>query len=149
MVILAGVETQSSGYERKKIDNALQTFTLEDNGIDCGTPYTMKIVIPKGMKNLFLYRYVLENNGKLTLLTEDNIDNYVDKEIRLRSPMFCKSDHICSKCAGELFYKMGVKNVGLLNDTMAGVLMNAAMKKFHDATVKFSTIDISNYIIKH
>lgn len=144
-----GVETQSSGYERKKIDNALQTVTLEDDGSDCGTPYTMKIVIPKGMKNLFLYRYVLENNGKLTLLTEDNIDNYVDKEIRLRSPMFCKSDHICSKCAGELFYKMGVKNVGLLNDTMAGVLMNAAMKKFHDATVKFSTIDISNYIIKH
>ena len=44
--------------------------------------------------------------------------------------------------------KMGVKNVGLLTDTMAGTLMNKSMKKMHDASVKFSKIEIENYIQK-
>lgn len=144
-----GVETQSSGYERKKIDNALQTIVLDDAGTDCGTMLTLKTIIPKKMKKLFLNRYVVTSDIRNPiLLTEKNIDEYVDKEVRLRSPMMCKSEHICNKCAGELFYKMGVKNAGLLNDTMAGVLMNASMKKFHDATVKFSEIEISDYIRK-
>lgn len=144
-----GVETQSSGYERKKLDNALQTVVLDEAGTDCGTMYTLKTIIPKKMKKLFLNRYVVTTDIRNPiLLTEKNIDEFVEKEIRLRSPMFCKSEHICNKCAGELFYKMGVKNAGLLNDTMAGVLMNASMKKFHDATVKFSKIEISDYIRK-
>ena len=100
------------------------------------------------MKKQFLDRYVLEANGQLTLLTADNIDNYIEKEIILRSPLFCKSDCICNKCAGEFFYKMDIKNAGLMTNTMAGVLMNASMKKFHDASVKFSKIEISNYIKK-
>ena len=37
---------------------------------------------------------------------------------------------------------------GLLSDAMAGVLMNASMKKFHDATIKFTKIDIETYTIK-
>lgn len=142
-----GVETQSSGYERKKIDNALQTVVLDEHGTDCGTKLTIKTKIPKSMKDLFIDRYIVDN-GNLVLLTSQNIGSYTDKEIQLRSPMVCKGDKICNKCAGELFYKLGVKNAGLLNDTMAGVLMNKSMKKFHDATVKFTKIEISDYIIK-
>ena len=137
------------GYERKKLDNALQTVVLDDEGTDCGTMYTLDTIIPKKLKKLFLNRYVVTGDIRNPiLLTEENIDQFVDKTIRLRSPMFCKGEHICNKCAGELFYKMGVKNAGLLNNTMAGVLMNASMKKFHDATVKFSKIEISDYIRK-
>ena len=96
-----------------------------------------------------MYNYIISGSS-LVELTSKNRDKYLNKKVKLRFSSMCESkEYICSKCAGELFYKMGVKNVGLLNDTMAGVLMNAAMKKFHDATVKFSTIDISNYIIKH
>lgn len=121
-----GVETQVSGYERKKIDNALQTITLDEKDSDCGTHYGLKIIIPKKMKNQFLDRYVLNNDGTLTLLTRENIDEYIEKEITIRSPLFCKSDCICNKCAGEFFYKMNIKNAGLITNTMAGVLMNAS-----------------------
>jgi len=145
-----GVETQSSGYERKKIDNALQTVTLDEKDSDCGTNFALKVVIPKKMKGLFINRYVVEKNDirHPILLTEDNIDKYIEKEIVIRSPLFCRGDKICNKCAGELFYKLGVKNAGLLNDSMSGVLMNMSMKKFHDATVKFSKIEITDYIKK-
>ena len=46
------------------------------------------------MKNQFLDRYVLNNDGTLTLLTRENIDEYIEKEIIIRSPLFCKSDCI-------------------------------------------------------
>ena len=102
------------------MDNALQTVTLDDEGTDCGTMFTLKTIIPKKLKKLFFNRYVVTNDIRNPiLLTADNIDEYVDKEIQLRSPMFCKSNCYCNKCAGELFYKMGVKNAGLLNNTMA------------------------------
>lgn len=142
-----GVSTQTSGYQRKKIDNAVQGVQLDEPGSDCGTKYTLKVTIPEGMEHLFLYRYIKEGSNYI-LLDENNIKSYAGKTVQLRSPMFCKSEHICNKCAGELFYKMGVTNAGLLNDTMSGVLMNAAMKKFHDATVKFSEINVEKYTIE-
>ena len=145
-----GVETQSSGYETKKINNTLQVITLDEPGSDCGTKFYEEINLTDDIKNLFLYRYIIDpkGSGKLILLTDDNIKQYVGTTIKLRSPLYCKGDKICNKCAGELFYKLGVKNAGLLNSTLSGSLMNLSMKKFHDATVKFNRINISNFITK-
>ena len=39
-------------------------------------------------------------------------------------------------------------NAGLVTATLGGVLLNLGMKKFHDATIRFFKIDISNYIKK-
>jgi hypothetical protein len=97
---------------------------------------------------MYTYRYVLEDNGKLTEITPENIKNYVGKTVKLRSPLFCKGENICSKCAGSLFYRMGVKNAGLLTSNFSSVLMNLFMKKFHDTSVKFKKIDIASSIKK-
>lgn len=144
-----GVETQVSGYTTKKINNAMQNTILDEPGSDCGSKFYLKIFLDKDIKDMYLHRYMVGQNGELVLLTEKNINNYVGKEILLRSPMFCKGSKICNKCAGELFYKIGVRNAGLLNSTLSGVLMNLSMKKFHDATVKFNHIDVNKYIKKH
>lgn len=109
-----GVATKTSGYQAKKIRNACQGIVLDDAGSDCNTKYTLDIIIPEELKSLFTYRYVLDTNGKLVMLDENNIDNYVNKKIKMRSPMFCKGENICNKCAGELFYKMGVKNARIV-----------------------------------
>lgn len=145
-----GVDTQLSGYERKKLDNAMQAITVDDKGTDCGTPYYLEFTIPDSKKDLFLYRYVIENDPKNpTLITRDNLSKFVGKKVKLRSPMFCKGDTICNKCAGELFYKLGIKNAGLVNSNMAGKFLNICMKKFHDATVHFIDIDPEKFIKKH
>lgn len=144
-----GVETMTSGYETKKINNAMQTLVLDEKDSDCGTKFYNTITITEATSKLFIDRYILDDSGKTVLLDKNNIKNYFDKEVRLRSPMFCKGDKICNKCAGELFYKLGVKNAGLLTSTLSGTLMNLSMKKFHDATVKFKKTDIESYIKKH
>jgi hypothetical protein len=139
------VETQKGGYETKKINNSTQVIVLDAPGTDCGTTHTLKTFIPDKMKSMFINRYV-SDKGKLTLITTDNVSQYVGKEVNLRSPMFCKTEEICSKCAGELYHKMGIKNAGLLTSTMSGSLMNLAMKKFHDTSIKFNKIDINNFV---
>ena len=142
-----GVETQKAGYETKKINNAVQTVTLDDLGTDCGTKQYLKTTITDGMKTMFLYRYILAG-GKEIMLDEGNIGQYIGKEVEMRSPLYCKSDQICNKCAGELYHKLGVKNAGLLASTMSGSLMNLALKKTHDQTIRFNKIKVNDYIKK-
>ena len=142
-----GVSTQKGGYETKKLNSSMQAVSLDKPGSDCGTPYTVKIKLPdaKLATVLFKYRYIVEN-GKLILLTEDNIKKYAGQEVNLRSPLFCKSEHVCSKCAGELFYKVDIKNVGLLTSTFSGTLMNKSMKSMHDSSINIIKIDFDKYI---
>jgi hypothetical protein len=139
------VETQKGGYETKKINNAVQGVVLDEPGSDCGTTQFLRVNIVDKQKKMFLHRYVLDG-GKLVLTDEKNIKNYVGKETQIRSPLFCKGDQICSKCAGELFYKLGMRNAGLLSTTMSGNLMNMSMKKFHNTSLKFDKIDVENFI---
>jgi hypothetical protein len=141
------VETQKGGYETKKINNAVQNVVLDDAGSDCGTNQYLTVEIPSKMKDMFLNRYVLDS-GKLVLLEKSNISKFIDKEVKMRSPMLCKGDKICSKCSGELFYKLGMLNAGLLSTTLSGNLMNMSMKKFHDTSIKFKKMDILKYIKK-
>jgi hypothetical protein len=142
-----GVETQKAGYETKKINNAVQVVTLDDKNTDCGTTQYLKTTITEEMKSMFLYRYILVG-GKEKMLDESNIDTFIGKEVEMRSPLYCKSEQICNKCAGELYYKIGIKNAGLLASTMSGSLMNLALKKTHDQTIRFNKINVQNYIKK-
>ena len=143
-----GVNTQKSGYNTKKINNATQSIQLDESDSDCKTNYCLETVIPKVIKSMFVNRYIKEGNN-LILLTEKNIDRYVDKPVKLRSPMFCKSEKICNKCAGELYYKLGTRNVGLFSSNMTGAMLNISMKKFHASGLKFSKINVSDFIVKH
>ena len=143
-----GVETQKAGYETKKINNAVQVITLDDHGSDCKTPNHITTIIKAEMKSMFYYRYILEKGG-LVLLDEGNIGKYLNKEVLLRSPMLCTAkEGICSICAGDMYHRMGVKNAGLLSSTMSGSLMNLALKKTHDQTIRFNKIDARDFIVK-
>lgn len=139
------VDTQMGGYLVKQASAAYQTIVLDKAGTDCGTKLTLRVKIENSNKNLFLYRYIVKGNG-LFLLTPENIDQYVGKTVRMRSPMFCGSKKICSKCAGELFYKLDISNVGLLCSGMNSAILNASMKKFHDQTIKTIPVNPEDWI---
>ncbi len=141
-----GVSTQDGGAETKRLNKSLQATCLDVEGSDCGTKMGVRIDLTDKNKEMFKYRYLIDSSGNLVYLTEKNIGKYVGQNVKLRSPLYCKGDKICSKCAGELFYKMGINNAGLLTSTYSGVLMNRSMKTFHDTSIKFSKIDFEKYI---
>ena len=54
----------------------------------------------------------------------------------------CKSkDYICSKCAGNLWYRLGVKNLGIFTAQVPSKLKNISMKSFHDSVVTTVEMD--------
>ena len=85
----------------------------------------------------------LMENGKLVELTSQNVDKYIGKRVKFRFSSLCESKHgICHACAGNLFNRIGITNVGVSTPQVASKLKNISMKAFHDAQVNLSDIDV-------
>ena len=138
-----GKQTQVGGYNTKQFVAAYQTQVLGDAGSDCGTTKTTLIKVNKKKHR---YRYIVDH-GKLILLDSENLKKYDGQIVQMRTPMYCKSKHICNKCAGELYYKLGIKNIGLTLARLSNSVMNACLKKSHDVTVKVYRINIEDLVL--
>jgi len=136
------VGTQTGGYYNKQISAAFQGVVLDKQGSDCGTKLTLEVLLTDSNKSQFLHRYIVSGSN-LILLDSNNIDKYINKKVKFRSPMFCKGDKLCSKCAGILYYKLGIENIGLTATKLAGTLLNLNMKKFHNSTANIKKIDLN------
>lgn len=138
--------TKVAGYETKKYFSIYQDVVLGPKGSDCGSKKTLAVKITKKNYSSFLYRYIVIN-GRLVMITEENAHNFFDKTVQMRSPMYCTSKELCNKCAGDLYYKLDIKNIGLTTSSIGSHFLNLLMKSFHDATVKVSEIDINNIMM--
>lgn len=134
------VGTAVAGYFSKKIIAAMQSVVLDKKGSDCKTVNGLRTSIHPNQINDYLYRYVIDG-GKLTLLTPENINNYTNKPIKLRSVMYCAGDKVCNKCGGELNYMLGVTNLGLTASRASSTVLNMGMKKFHNSSRTVISVD--------
>ncbi len=142
------VGTQVGGYLTKQFYAVYQSIVVDAPGTDCGTDKTINIMLTPENINLFQYQFIRKNDGKLVLLNEDNLNQYVNKMTKFRSPMFCTTDKICSMCAGERFSNMDIENIGLTSGKISNNLMNKRMKKRHNMKVKLDDVDINTLLIK-
>jgi len=138
------IGTQVGGYLSKQFTAAFQGNVLDTPDSDCHTTGTLEVTITPWLKSQLIYRYIVEGN-KLVLLEPDTIDKYINKKVKLRSPMFCTGDKLCSKCAGSLFYKLGIKNIGLTTSRVASTILNLNLKKFHNSTANINNIDLDKF----
>lgn len=140
------IGTREGGYVYKQLAAALQTIVLDEPGTDCGTKGYKEIKVTEDIADMLKYRYIVEGKD-LVQLTPDNIKNYIGKTVKLRSPMYCVGNKYCSKCAGELFYKIDdLRNVGLICNRVGTSLLNASLKAFHDLSLKIVNLNIDDYI---
>ncbi len=137
--------TVSGGYLAKQVRSGFQHIMLDEEGADCHTKKYFEIKLDKNNSGLFQYRYILDGKNEVCL-TPEIMPKYIDKKVKMRSPLYCTGDKICSKCAGQFYYRIGMRNVGILLDNATGVIMNKSMKMFHDASVKITKLDISTAI---
>lgn len=136
--------TQVSGYMSKELLAAFQTETLADKDSDCGSKRTITVTLTEGNYDNFIYRYIKEGS-KLIMLDNENKSKYLGKTVQMRSPMYClgigKDRCICNKCAGDFYYKLGKKDIGLLSSKVATTLTQLGLQKFHQNLVKTKQID--------
>ena len=134
-------KTATGGYW-EKLFRAFEHIILDKPGSDCGTKRTIELTLTKDMLDYVYYSYVQEGN-KLIELTSDNINNYLNKTVKLRFSSLCenKNGRICNKCAGNKFYRLGIVNIGNTVPQIASKIKNINMKAFHDSQVTFQEMD--------
>ena len=142
-----GLDTRNSGYLTKKFNSAFSHIVLDEPGSDCKTKQKIKVLIDDNAERDYYLRYAYYG-GKEYILTRENIAKLKGKEVLMRSPIYCLGDKLCNKCAGELYYRMDNRFMGLAAARIGNNLLNASLKSFHDSTVKISEIDIEKYTTK-
>lgn len=136
-----GKKTQVGGYWEKLFLSAYQYLVLGPKGSDCGTKRTIKVFLTESNINFYMYSYIVDN-GRLVELTSDVKDKYLNKTVNFRFSSLCEmKDGFCNKCAGNLFYRLGIKNVGITTPQIASKLKLISMKAFHDSQARFSEMD--------
>lgn len=130
-----GKKTALGGYWEKLLISACQDAIAGPDGSDCGTDKYITVNLTKDNINSWIYSYIVSGSS-LIELTSKNMDKYIGKTVKFRYSGMCKSkDYICSKCLGNYFYRVGVKNVGILTAQIASSLKLKSMKAFHNSVI--------------
>ena len=147
------IGTQEGGYFGKMFNAAFQHIILGEPGSDCNTKRFITETLDKSNIRNYHLNYILEKDSKtgkdtLVLLDKSNMNSYIGKTVRMRSPIYCNAKNPCSKCAGEFYYRIGIRNVGLLSSRIASKLLNASLKFFHNTSVKTGTVDFNSNLVE-
>lgn len=142
------IDTGVAGYVTKKLFSTYQSVILGPDGSDCHTKGYREFVLTKEQADRFKNRYIIEGN-KLIELTDDVMPKYIGKKVKMRSPMYClyPGDKLCSKCAGEMFYRQGITNVGLATSSIGNHFLNFLMKSFHNPNQRLIYVDPDQILI--
>ena len=127
------------GYMTKKLSAAFQGVVLGKRGSDCGTKAYSTIKITEDTFNYYKYQYMIEGS-KLVRLDPSNKDKYMGKTVKMRTNDYCigvgKKKDTCNMCAGDMYYMIGMENIGLTTPRISNSMLNARFKVMHDSTVK-------------
>lgn len=138
--------TADSGYITKQYYAAFQSIYVDEDGTDCGTKAYINVFISEKNFSRYEFQYVVEN-GKNIMLSQENKSKYTNKWVKLRSPMTCLGEHVCSVCAGRFPYITGIKNMGITFATIPNAALNGGMKKFHKSAISMDDVNIDTLII--
>jgi len=123
------MNTANAGYLTRQMVYALSFVTLSDKVKDCKTTRYFELSNNDEISKRVIGRYHFDGK-KLVLLTPENVKNY--DTLRLRSPIFCKSNEICHICYGKLMDTLNSKNIGIIAGSSIGERgTQMTMKTFH------------------
>jgi len=140
------VNTQQGGYKTKLFATGFQHQQVVED--DCGTSNTIGFDVTAKNVKVIKWKYIKdpESPDGWTCVTPDIMNNYIGKHVEYRTPMYCASpgDGYCWRCMGDLYRRVGIKNVGLASQKLTSTFMKKSLKAFHDSTLNTSKIDWSN-----
>lgn len=135
-----GKKTEVGGAMEKTFVSAFQHVVLDPEGSDCKTDKYVEVIL--NHPDDWMYSYIIEGNN-LVELNSKNVSKYEGKKVKFRFSSMCKSKTgICNKCMGNLFYKLGIMNVGTALAVLPSKLKNLSMKAFHDSQVSTVEMDV-------
>jgi hypothetical protein len=138
-----GKKTSMGGYWEKLFLSMTQHLKLLPEGSDCHTKNYVIVHLTEKNVDDWMYSWMIIGSS-LVELTSQNMDKYIGKNVKFRFSSMCKSKGgFCSKCAGNIWYRLGpnMRNVGVMTDVIPSTLKNISMKAFHDSVVHTVEMD--------
>ena len=133
--------TALGGYKEKQISSAYQHVTLDKDGSDCHSKNYIEIYLDDTNIDKYMYSYIIDGST-LVELTSKNVSKYLNHVVKMRFAHLCNSKTgYCNKCAGNMFNRLGFKNIGLALAIIASTQKARTMKSFHDSTIKFTEMN--------
>ncbi len=95
-----GKETFKGGLTAKILLRATSSMLVEMK--DCKTKAYKSWLVTKDNVVALIGRYIMISDKPILLETKEQVGTYIDKVVKLRSPMYClaKGENICSVCSG-------------------------------------------------
>ncbi len=127
-------ETSKPGYLGRKLSSVGENIKLSKDD-DCGSQKYFELKVQTQDVAYAVTGRMQKTTFGLSII--DSPDDVMDKLVKLRSPLYCKSkDGICKTCYGpDYVKKFDLKpgaNIGLLASTgLTGELVNLTLKKSH------------------
>jgi len=133
------LNTGTSGYLSRKLIFACVNVEVDPELNDCGTGDGLEIYVEdENMALLLIDRYYMYQ-GEDIKVTMENYKDIVGKNLLFRSPIFCKSKHLCHKCYGDLWRKLHSRYVGVIAAQSLGECnTQLVLRTFHTSGVATS-----------
>lgn len=134
-----GASTALGGEAVKFILRVMQNTLIEEQ--DCGSKLGIPVTIRKETQSQYLGNFVFEGN-KVVQLTDENIGQFLNKEITMRTPLFCRTGRasFCSTCIGGRY---GEHPTGLATaaSNVGSTFMSTFMASMHGKALKTAKYD--------
>ena len=137
--------TALGGAESKMLGRNFQDSEIVAD--DCGTHRGLLVDLNTHNSKKFLYRNIIVGD-ELVALTPDNIGKYIDKQVLLRSPMYCQSkDGYCYNCMDTRFKNIGIKLLNIYPIGIGSALVSASLKSMHGRKLTLLSISDLNQML--
>lgn len=104
---------------------------------DCKSHDGIKTILTEDNIGYYYGRYLVDG----TVISKENENKYLGKQVIIRSPMYCKTNGgFCYKCCGEIVKKLGINRIGMQALAITSSFVSIAMKAMHASTAKSTTI---------
>lgn len=108
------LNTGTSGYLSRKLIFTCANLQIDKDLDDCGTTDCLTVHVNSERKARMLVGRNMMQGNDLIKITNDNCLEFVDKVIKIRSPILCKSAKLCKTCYGDLHEYINSRFVGII-----------------------------------
>jgi len=139
------LNTGASGYLSRKLIFTGTNLELSETLEDCQTTDYLDVFVENEKKSKMLTnRFFLNSNNVIEKITKDNRKELIGKTIKLRSPIFCKSEELCHTCYGD-YKDLHSKFVGVIAAQCLGETnTQLILRVFHNSLRKDTRVSDVN-----
>ena len=141
---LRGAMTAQGGEAAKFNYRIFQNTRIVED--DCGSPYGLTVIITNKNKKNFITNTIFIGQG-LVELSDENIEKYVGRVVRMRSPAYCRTEgaNLCATCMGKNL-STSPEAISTYAAGIGSTFMGISMSAMHGKSLSVAEFVIAEHI---